>query len=160
MATIYFANGNVKTVTVPTDDTRLKFLQDIVGGLIDRIECDATGELMWLNDESLLLELPFNRMATKWVEAHEPDYLWAGNWIAGDVILLSKAEADAGEREEDDPEVEIALTPERAGRALSATLHYDGIAILQAAAAALEDANFHTESAVIAKMAETLLAQD
>lgn len=50
-----------------------------------------------------------------------------------------------------------ASDEEAMGILLSRFFKWDGVAIMQAAAAGLEDANFHTEAAMVARMAEQAL---
>jgi len=45
------------------------------------------------------------------------------------------------------------------GREIAAEVEWDGIAILEIAIAALEDANFHMEVAVLREMMSRLLAE-
>lgn len=45
------------------------------------------------------------------------------------------------------------------GIVLSKYFYYDGLSVLQAAFYALEDANFHTEAAVVAEMANKIEAK-
>lgn len=49
-----------------------------------------------------------------------------------------------------------ATQEEALGIAIAHHFHWDGLAILRVAEAALEDANFHTESALVGQMAQEL----
>ena len=67
-------------------DGTLESMQALVGGYIEAL--DLTGDsTMWVNEEGLLLDLPYNHTAT----------MFAGNWyndtyIVGDVFITGGAD--------------------------------------------------------------------
>lgn len=65
MATIYRADGRIETVEPANGtDFSLEELQAIVGGRIEICETVFTDEILVINEEGKLLDLPINRRAT------------------------------------------------------------------------------------------------
>lgn len=90
MATIYKANGEQQEVTPENGKNfQLEELQKIVGGLIDMVGIGGD-EIMVFNDEGKLMELPFNKEATKrFQEAFQ-----AYDFIVGDVLICKDSEVE------------------------------------------------------------------
>jgi hypothetical protein len=69
----------VKEEVPPTTEATLDFLQQIVGGYIERVKTADKKDLI-VNEDGLMMNLPYNRNAT----------LYAGQKIVGDAVLLSE----------------------------------------------------------------------
>lgn len=98
MATLIKTDGTQQEVH-PANGKRfsLEELQGFVGGLIEMI--DLGEGIMWINEEGKLEGLPINFLATRLARP----YLFRGDYIAGDVFVLS-AEEDRKSREGDEDE--------------------------------------------------------
>ena len=94
---------------IPTDDgggghpelSRLKQLQAVVGGYIEAVYLRAEdGEriVMFVNEDGKRLDLPVNLRATQL--AHAQHAIGPDDWIVGDVVLCSWAEAGGDEPDE------------------------------------------------------------
>ena len=88
MAKIYKANGEVLDIE-PKNETgfQLEELQAIVGGLIQIIEINDT-EIMVINEEGKLENLPLNEQAT----AIYQKQVYYGDFIVGDVLICKNEE--------------------------------------------------------------------
>ena len=89
MAKIYRTNGEVLDIEPKNGtDFQLEELQAIVGGLIQIIEISDT-EIMVMNEEGKLENLPFNEKAT---EIYQKSILGVGDCIVGDVLVCKDEE--------------------------------------------------------------------
>lgn len=82
MAQLIRANGDIKEIE-PADRNSftLKEMQEYVGGWIEVIYL-ASGEIMVLNEEGKLIELPINEKATELYGSYDV--------IVGDVMVITK----------------------------------------------------------------------
>lgn len=88
MAKIYKANGEVLDIEPKNGrDFQLEELQAIVGGLIQIIEISDT-EIMVINEEGKLENLPLNEQAT----AIYQKQVYEGDFIVGDVLICKDEE--------------------------------------------------------------------
>lgn len=88
MAKIYKANGEVLDIEPKNGrDFQLEELQAIVGGLIQIIEINDT-EIMVINEEGKLENLPLNEQAT----AIYQKQVYEGDFIVGDVLICKDEE--------------------------------------------------------------------
>lgn len=88
MAKIYKANGKVLDIEPKNGrDFQLEELQAIVGGLIQIIEINDT-EIMVINEEGKLENLPLNEQAT----AIYQKQVYEGDVIVGDVLICKDKE--------------------------------------------------------------------
>ena len=88
MAKIYKANGEVLDIEPKNGrDFQLEELQAIVGGLIQIIEISDT-EIMVINEEGKLENLPLNEQAT----AIYQKQVYDGDFIVGDVLICKDEE--------------------------------------------------------------------
>lgn len=88
MAKIYKANGEVLDIEPKNEtDFQLEELQAIVGGLIQIIEINDT-EIMVINEEGKLENLPLNEQAT----AIYQKQVYDGDFIVGDVLICKNEE--------------------------------------------------------------------
>lgn len=91
------ASNDVNVIEMPTiDDSGLGFLQSAVGGMIEHLDirCENDSLDLWLNEEGLLLGLPYNAVASylvsrTWLELHYPS---DDAFIVGDVILTTTSD--------------------------------------------------------------------
>lgn len=84
MDRIIKTNGEV----IPTSpkngsDYSLEEMQEIVGGYIEIIASADGSEVMVLNEEGKLNELPYNPEATRWFAKNHGDY----DYIVGNVLV-------------------------------------------------------------------------
>lgn len=81
MATIYYANGETKEVQPANGtDFKLKEVQDIVGGYVEVLRLN-NGDIMLLNEEGKLIDLPRNEEATKLAELPTVEERWKAKLI-------------------------------------------------------------------------------
>jgi hypothetical protein len=69
-------------------DGTLEAMQRLVGGLIQPIDL-AEDVTMWVNEEGLLLDLPYNHLATTFCAIYSID-----TYICGDVFLTGGVDAN------------------------------------------------------------------
>jgi hypothetical protein len=79
MSIVISPDGNVENLT----DTKLKTLQEAVGGYIEIIDI-GNGEVLIVNEEGNMLGLPPNHVATKML----------GKSIVGNVVLTNRSNLD------------------------------------------------------------------
>ena len=99
MALLIRADGTEQEVH-PANGKRfsLEELQGFVGGLVELI--DVGEGIMWINEEGKLINLPYNEGAT----GLAAPYLFWGDYVAGDVLVLSAKEdreSRVGDEDED-----------------------------------------------------------
>lgn len=89
MAKIYKTNGEVLDIEPKNGtDFQLEELQAIVGGFIQIIEISDT-EIMVMNEEGKLENLPFNEKATA---IYQKSILGVEDFIVGDVLVCKDKE--------------------------------------------------------------------
>lgn len=97
MATIIKTNGDRAEITLETDDRQqLAQLQAAVGGFIQIIELTRTQQLLIVNEEGLIDDLPINPTATELAYGYA---LMAQGGIRGNVVLCARAELPDDEEE-------------------------------------------------------------
>lgn len=87
----------MKLEPMPSDDDSLKFLQGKVGGWVQAIDLRNTfeGFSVWLNEESKIIGLPVNILATvMWEES----YGRGTDIIQGDVVVLGDTDEEGRTR--------------------------------------------------------------
>ena len=102
MATLIKTDGTQQEVH-PVNGKRfsLEELQGFVGGLVELL--DLGEGVMWINEEGKLIDLPFNRTATRLARPYL--FPW-DDGIRGDVLVLSAQEdrdSRVGDEDEDLP---------------------------------------------------------
>lgn len=97
MAILIDVQGNVSEV-FPQDKKKfsLEELQKFVGGYIEAITFPDEN-IMFINEEGKLYNLPYNRLATMYVELHFPDFR---DIIVGNAVICNRTESG----DEDDEE--------------------------------------------------------
>jgi hypothetical protein len=88
MATKIRADGGSVELRLP-DEVTLKFLQDLVGGLIEMIYCED-GSAFLLNEEGKLHGMPMNEAATSL--GILKGVILPGDFYVGDVVFLARDE--------------------------------------------------------------------
>ena len=84
-ARVIKTNGEVIEVTPKNGtDFSLEEMQGVVGGLIEIIDTPDGKQIMVLNEEGKLEDLPFNMIATG---IAVKDFGLVGDYIAGDVLV-------------------------------------------------------------------------
>lgn len=93
MSTWIQANGTVTVVEPENGSTyNLKELNDFVGGFIEIVYL-SDEQLVVLNEQDKLNDLPFNALATKLFHATFRDYS-VGDYIVGDVLVCQADEIE------------------------------------------------------------------
>lgn len=87
MAVILSVDGTVTDIK----NTELKYLQNIVGGYIEIIPLQGTDQLLVINEEGKLKDLPVNEIATKMLRACYPP---VRDFIVGNAVLCKNTEID------------------------------------------------------------------
>lgn len=84
MAQLLKTNGDTENITGKNEDGSLTLdqMQGAVGGLIERAITLKNGKTVWVNEEGLMLDLPFNEKAS----------LEAGMMLLGDALLTEPGE--------------------------------------------------------------------
>jgi hypothetical protein len=85
MAKIIKANGEVIENVQPKKGKHfeLKELQEIVGGYIENVWLVGGNDIMVINEEGKLNDLPYNELATKTANLRN-------DYIVGDVIIINR----------------------------------------------------------------------
>ena len=79
------ANDTVEALEI---DGSLASMQKLVGGLIQPIDL-AEDTTMWVNEEGLMLDLPYNHLATSFCAIYGID-----TYICGDIFLTGGVDED------------------------------------------------------------------
>ena len=91
MAKIITVTGTIETVYPKNGkDFQLDELQKIIGGLIDIVRIDKSGEFMVINDEGKLNGMDWNMVATTY--AKMANAIGRFDYIAGDVLVCDKSQ--------------------------------------------------------------------
>ena len=89
MARIIFSNGVVIEISPKNGtDFQLDELQKFVGGYIEVVPLDRTGEIMVLNEEGKLIGLPPNMNATAYLAQNSR----FADFIVGDVLVCDSGQ--------------------------------------------------------------------